>query len=287
MRVVMLVIYLAHQIVFGKCILIPDLEWGSKVKNIQNTNISLPNKKKIYQHRKGTNTKTHPLPQRKYPCPEGSPGKYIEEISYWQRKVENVKLSVLSGILLMLSTRVGGDGDGAHGKLECAGRLFKGGVLAIVGHLRLLLVPQYNHLGSQGSLFMRKIIDIHEFVCFTFSHHKRNLYVGVAFVSQANPGSIHIRKILWGKYKKSCNILQIKKMIKRNIRNRPSSPQLWQWCPFDLLVSRWRSRKLGLVPSWSVCLKSWESIYPKLVSFACIGIISVPKWGHVGISENW
>ena len=67
----------------------------------------------------------------------------------------------------MLSTRVGGDGDGdgdaAHGKLECAGRLFKGGVLAIVGHLRLLLVPQYNHLGSQGSLFMRKIIDIHEF----------------------------------------------------------------------------------------------------------------------------
>ena len=42
------------------------------------------------------------------------------------------------------------DGDGvAYGKLECAGRLFKDGVLATVGHLRLLLVPHHNHLGSQ------------------------------------------------------------------------------------------------------------------------------------------
>ena len=123
------------------------------------------------------------------------------------------KISVPWGLTwkmwITITWTVGIDQMSTHRELESTWSLVKGGVLSLVGHLRLLLVAHHYHLvGVCQIRSFSYTTDIYEYERYNwhiwlkkrspqggFSNFWTYLHVGIAFV----PSSIHIRQVLRGK----------------------------------------------------------------------------------------
>ena len=122
------------------------------------------------------------------------------------------KISVPWGLTwkmwITITWTVGIDQMSTHRELESTWSLVKGGVLSLVGHLRLLLVAHHYHLVGVCQIwsFIALLIFMNtkEILAYMakknspkceFSNFWTYLHVWIAFV----PSSIHIRQVLRGK----------------------------------------------------------------------------------------
>ena len=155
-----------------------------------------------------------------------------------------------------------------HRELESTWSLVKGGVLSLVGHLRLLLVAHHYHL--VGVFQIRSFsytTDIYvntKDITGTYGRRKDHLKVDSQILDlplrrdrfcsllhpyQAGSEGQNIRRV-----QISCKYREIRAWQIQNTNglNLPSKQRHEHWCRSDCFVGRWKSQRPGLEP---FCLK--------------------------------
>ena len=176
------------------------------------------------------------------------------------------KISVPWGLTwkmwITITWTVGNDQMSTHRELESTWSLVKGGVLSLVGHLRLLLVAHHYHL--VGVFQIRSFsytTDIYEYERYNWHiwlkkilkfldlPSRRDRFCSLLHPYQAGSEGQNIRRV-----QISCKYREIRAWQIQNTNglNLPSKQRHEHWCRSDCFVGRWKSQRPGLEP---FCLK--------------------------------